>query len=422
MTIIRLLTASLLLAASILTASASGVPTDSVTRPLHPRGEPSALRIIGAATGAGLLLEGAIGAAVHSDASLSVAKPAGGNTVADVAQYLPLAFPWAMKAFGAPVRSSWGRMAVSQAFGTAFMAGGVYLTKHAVNQPRPDLSDNHSFPSGHAAWAFMGATMTAIELGDASPWYAAGAYAVATGVAVQRVVAHRHFPTDVVAGAGIGILAAELGYYLGDVIFGQRGLDHPTPPFIPDDARSFSLALTTRMLWPTSTTLSCPGGKIKTLPAISAGVTASLALPRHWSLGLSAMMQSTPLQTAAGGVTANAGTLNAIGVELSPGYEWQAGKRVSLTAALSGGYYMNLSLKTTDGSLSSGSGTPTGRLEAGARIRLTNRLSCNASLGYQLSHYSYTLSSPVSASAGGSHTLSGTAGALTIGVATCVNL
>ena len=51
------------------------------------------------------------------------------------------------------------------------------------------------------------------------------AYAVATGIAVERAVDRHHYPTDIVAGAGIGILSAQLGYWLGDIIFGDRNLD-----------------------------------------------------------------------------------------------------------------------------------------------------------------------------------------------------
>ena len=41
-----------------------------------------------------------------------------------------------------------------------------------------------------------------------------GAYALATGVAFLRLYNNRHWLNDVVAGAGIGILSARIGYWM----------------------------------------------------------------------------------------------------------------------------------------------------------------------------------------------------------------
>ncbi len=188
----------------------------------------------------------------------------------DWLQYAPLAAPWILKATGVPTRSGWGRMAVSQGIATMLMAGSVKTLKETVSSTRPDGSDTHSFPSGHTAWAFMGATMMARELADVSPWYAVGAYAVATGIAVERAVDRHHYPTDIVAGAGIGILSAQLGYWLGDIIFGDRNLD----------IRAEGLRLNTNVSYLSlQTGLALPLGPVKAgdtrlqrLPALSAAL------------------------------------------------------------------------------------------------------------------------------------------------------
>lgn len=80
--------------------------------------------------------------------------------------------------------------------------------KHIVNEQRPDGSANNSFPSGHTAIAFLGAEFVRQDYG----WgYGIGAYAIATTVGVMRVVHQRHWWWDTVAGAGIGILSANVG-------------------------------------------------------------------------------------------------------------------------------------------------------------------------------------------------------------------
>lgn len=141
----------------------------------------------------------------------------------DCLQYIPLVLPEIMKVCGQPTRSDWGRLAVSQSFSVVLMAGSVYTLKHIVRSERPDRSDRYSFPSGHSAWAFAGATVVAKELGWRSSWYSVGAYAFATGVAVERIAARRHSALDVAAGALVGVVMTEAGYFIADKIYGDRG-------------------------------------------------------------------------------------------------------------------------------------------------------------------------------------------------------
>lgn len=139
-------------------------------------------------------------------------------------QFLPAAVMLGMKACGVKGRSSWGRMLVSDAFSTAIMAATVQYMKMNTNVHRPDGSNNHSFPSGHTATAFMTATMLTKEYGHISPWIGIGSYTVATATGIMRVTNNKHWLSDVLTGAGIGILATEVGYWLGDVIFRDRGI------------------------------------------------------------------------------------------------------------------------------------------------------------------------------------------------------
>lgn len=60
------------------------------------------------------------------------------------------------------------------------------------------------------------------EYRKVSPWIGVAGYAVATGVAVDRVRRNRHHWEDVVAGAAIGVASAEAGYLIGDWILGKN--------------------------------------------------------------------------------------------------------------------------------------------------------------------------------------------------------
>ncbi|MGL5619367.1 MAG: phosphatase PAP2 family protein [Tannerellaceae bacterium] len=142
----------------------------------------------------------------------------------DYLQYLPAAVMLGMKAGGVQGRSSWGRMLASDALSVAIMATAVNALKSGVGITRPDGTNSHSFPSGHTATAFMTATMLTKEYGARSPWYGVGAYSVASATGLMRMANNKHWLSDVLVGAGIGILSTELGYYLGDLMFGNKGI------------------------------------------------------------------------------------------------------------------------------------------------------------------------------------------------------
>lgn len=87
--------------------------------------------------------------------------------------------------------------------------------KAATNRPRPyltypDVRTPHgpevlsSWPSGHAAVSFAGATAVAF----AHPNWAAPAYGWASLVSLSRVYNGIHYPSDIVSGAVIGVASA----------------------------------------------------------------------------------------------------------------------------------------------------------------------------------------------------------------------
>jgi membrane-associated phospholipid phosphatase len=147
------------------------------------------------------------------------------STLDNYTQFAPAAVMVALKAAGVKSRSSWGRMLLSDAFATALMSGTTQILKNGTNEMRPDGSNNHSFPSGHTATAFMTATMLSKEYGYLSPWVSVGAYSVATATGLMRMANNKHWLSDVMVGAGIGIISTEMGYWLADVIFKDKGLN-----------------------------------------------------------------------------------------------------------------------------------------------------------------------------------------------------
>lgn len=146
------------------------------------------------------------------------------NSFDDYLQYAPAGLAVGLKAAGYESRSSWTRMLVSDAFSVGIMAATVNGIKYTVSRPRPDGSRNNSFPSGHTATAFMSASILHKEYGWRSPWFSIGGYTAAALTGVSRLMNNKHWMTDVMAGAAIGIGSVHLGYYLADILFKKKGL------------------------------------------------------------------------------------------------------------------------------------------------------------------------------------------------------
>ena len=143
----------------------------------------------------------------------------------DYTQFFGPAMTVGLKLGGYEGRSDWPRLLASAAASYAIMAGFVNGIKYSAKEMRPDGSTANSWPSGHTATSFVGATLLHKEYGlTRSPWWSVAGYGVATATGVMRVLNNRHWISDVMSGAGIGIMSTELGYAICDMLFKQKGL------------------------------------------------------------------------------------------------------------------------------------------------------------------------------------------------------
>ena len=139
----------------------------------------------------------------------------------DYTQFFGPAAVVGLKLGGYEGRSDWPRLLASAGMGYGIMALLVNTIKYTAKEMRPDGSTANSWPSGHTATAFVGATLLHKEYGlTRSPWFSVAGYGVATATGVMRVLNNRHWISDVLSGAGLGILSGELGYAICDLFFG----------------------------------------------------------------------------------------------------------------------------------------------------------------------------------------------------------
>jgi len=111
----------------------------------------------------------------------------------------------------------WRKWEVVEFFGISGLAAVVLMVKFLVRRPRPEgewggiyrITDPHSFPSGHAARAFL----IAVIASSLAPSAALDVllWIWAPLVALARVSMGVHYVSDIVAGAVLGILIAQLG-------------------------------------------------------------------------------------------------------------------------------------------------------------------------------------------------------------------
>lgn len=127
-------------------------------------------------------------------------------------QFGPIVMVYGLNLVGVSGKNTFiDRTALLGLSGGIFGIGG-YITKKTTHRLRPNGADYLSFPSGHTGLAFMGAEFLAQEYSDRSPVYTVIGYTFAVTTGIFRMYNRDHWFSDVVAGAGYGVLSTKLAY------------------------------------------------------------------------------------------------------------------------------------------------------------------------------------------------------------------
>ena len=132
--------------------------------------------------------------------------------------YIPIVVMFGLAIANVKSYSGWKRMLVLAIFSFALMLIIVNILKSITGILRPDGSDFYSFPSGHTAAAFTASTLLYKEYGYRVKWTSVFIYLTAVAVGVTRMLNNRHWLSDVLAGALIGITSVLIIYYFANLM------------------------------------------------------------------------------------------------------------------------------------------------------------------------------------------------------------
>jgi len=130
----------------------------------------------------------------------------------DYLLFVPIVQMYAADAFGMKAKNHWFDQTKFLIISNVVSTGISELLKTTITKTRPD-GDPNSFPSGHSTIAFTNAAVLQNEFQETSTVYAYSGYAFAATTGVFRMLNNKHYVSDVLVGAGIGILVTQLVYH-----------------------------------------------------------------------------------------------------------------------------------------------------------------------------------------------------------------
>ncbi|MDR2057673.1 MAG: phosphatase PAP2 family protein [Dysgonamonadaceae bacterium] len=136
------------------------------------------------------------------------------NNLDDYLKYSPAVVAYGMKLAGVESKHNLLDMSIIYFLSNALEASVVQTSKNLISRMRPDGSKDNSFPSGHTATAFVAAEFLHQEYKDQSVWIGIGGYTMASLVGIARVLKDQHWFSDIITGAGIGIISTKIIYWL----------------------------------------------------------------------------------------------------------------------------------------------------------------------------------------------------------------
>jgi len=219
------------------------------------------------------------------------------NHFDDYLQYAPAVTVYGLNAAGIKGKHSLQRTTVSYLFSAMTMALIVNTIKGTANVERPDGSSLNSFPSGHTANSFMNAAFLDKEYSQTHhPLYGIAAYAMASGTAIGRQMNNRHWISDVLGGAGIGLISTEIGYLITNKIYKGNAINESfTKKYLPRTEKPSFIGLNIGIARAVTSDLNNRSGTINAEHGFSMELNGAWFFKRNFGIGGQFAFSSFPI-------------------------------------------------------------------------------------------------------------------------------
>lgn len=132
-------------------------------------------------------------------------------------KWAPLIAFLAVDAFDKQSKNSKERHLIDAAVAGLLLNAATIPLKNVFRRQRPNGKPK-SFPSNHTATSFLGSELLRQEIGEEHPVLSYAGYVASTVTAVLRLYHNKHWFSDVLAGAVLGVLSVKLAPVLMDKI------------------------------------------------------------------------------------------------------------------------------------------------------------------------------------------------------------
>ncbi len=165
-----------------------------------------------------LIISGSIinGSQLEKDFQANLRNKVGNTYECRIDNYLPfapIAEIYIADIAGVKSKNNWFDQTKYLCISNLITSGITHILKYSTSKTRPKGGSN-SFPSGHTSFAFTNATVLFNEFNQTSKVLAYSGYAFAATTGTFRMLNNKHWLSDVLVGAGIGILVTDLVYYI----------------------------------------------------------------------------------------------------------------------------------------------------------------------------------------------------------------
>ncbi|MDO4703772.1 phosphatase PAP2 family protein [Tannerella sp.] len=265
------------------------------------------------------------------------------NGFDDYMQYAPAAAVYSMKLAKVRGRNSMSRTLFSHGASLVIMGALVNSIKYTAKVERPDGSTRNSFPSGHTAMAFTNATFMHKEYGLVNPLYSIAGYSGATFTALGRSLNNRHWMPDILAGAGIGILSTQLGYFFIDKLYGNEGDHIGLLSRVRSNGHPSYLSVKLGNATAMRNLMELLGNGARTKPGFESGFEGAWFIGKHWGIGGEFAFMSFPVSPSdnflldeeypdLGNVKLRTESIGTLNIGIGPHYALDLGNRWLLMA------------------------------------------------------------------------------------------